>query len=139
MRPWLPPLLIICALAGLALWAKQRQVERTGVQVISCLDPVTGCGFDHHGQHSQLRFSSVPKPLEGFDIELYAPAAAKASVRFQMSGMEMGFNRYDLTAGRGGLFKAAAVLLPVCTQARSDWSAFFTLDDKSYQISFQAR
>lgn len=139
MRPWLPPLLIICALAGLALWAKQHQVEPTGAQVIPCADPVTGCSFVHHEQHSQLRFSAVPKPLEGFDIELYAPAAAKASVRFQMGGMEMGFNRYNLTAGRGGLFRAQAVLLPVCTQGRSDWSAFFTLDDKSYQISFQAR
>jgi len=139
MRPWLPPLLIICALAGLALWAKQRQVEPTEVQVIPCLDPVTGCGFVHHGQHSQLRFSAVPKPLEGFDIELYAPAVTKASVWFRMAGMEMGFNRYDLTAGRGGLFKAEAVLLPVCTQARSDWSAFFTLDDTTYRVSFHAR
>jgi hypothetical protein len=137
--PWLPPLLIIGALAGLALWAKQHQAEPAGVQIIRCADPVTGCGFVHHGRQSQLRFSAVPKPLEAFDVELYAPAASKASVRFQMGGMEMGFSRYDLKAGSAGLFKAAAILLPVCTQARSDWSAFFTLDDTRYQVSFQAR
>lgn len=139
MRRWLFPLLIICALAGLALWAKQHRIEPTGVIVIPCADPVRGCAFVHHGQRSTLRFSAAPKPLEPFDIELYAPSAARASVRFQMGGMEMGFNRYDLTAGRGGLFKVGAVRLPVCTQGRSDWFAFFSLDDKTYQISFQAR
>ncbi len=139
VRPWLPPLLIIVALAGLAVWARQHRGEPAGVQVVPCADPVAGCGFVHHGRYSHLRFSSVPKPLVAFDVELYAPAAAKAFVRFQMAAMDMGFNRYDLTAGRGGLFEAKAVLLPVCTQGRSDWSAYFTLDDRSYLISFQAR
>ena len=139
MRAWIPPLLIIGALAGLALWARQHQPEPSGVQVISCADPVTGCGFVHHGRPSELRFSMVPKPLEAFDIDLYAPAAARVSVRFQMGGMEMGFNRYDLKAGNAGMFKAAAILLPVCTQARSDWSAFFTIDEANYKVSFHAR
>ncbi len=139
MRPWLPPLMIIGALAGLALWARQHQAEPATVQMIRCTDPVAGCGFMHQGRQSQLRFSALPKPLEAFDIELYAPAAAKATVRFQMGGMEMGFNRYDFKAGGKGLFKAESILLPVCTQSRSDWSAFFTLDESSYQVSFQAR
>lgn len=139
MKPWLPPLLVIGALAGLALWAKQRQAEPSEVQVIPCVYPVTGCAFVHHGQPSRLRFSVVPRPLVAFDIELRAPAAAKASVQFQMSGMQMGLNRYEMKAQSAGLFKASAILLPVCTQARTDWLALFTLDDTSYQVSFQTR
>jgi hypothetical protein len=138
MKPWLPPVLIIGALAGLTIWSSRHKTEPVGVQFIRCADPVAGCAFVHRGQASQLRFSSLPEPLKPFDIELNAPAAAKVSVRFQMGGMEMGFNRYDFKPG-GGVFKANAILLPVCTQARSDWSAFFALDDTSYQVSFQTR
>jgi hypothetical protein len=139
MRSWLTPLLIIVALGGLALWGKHQQPQTSGAQIIACRDPVTGCGFVHEGRQSQLRFSAVPKPMEGFSIELYAPAARKVSAEFQMSGMDMGFNRYDFKAGENGLFKAESILLPVCTQSRSDWIVFFNLDDKRYQLDFQAR
>lgn len=139
MKAWLTPLIIIITLGGLAFWSKQHQTEPEAVEAIDCKDPVTGCGFIYKDQQSQLRFSVVPKSMEAFNIEIYAPAAWKVSARFQMGGMDMGFNRYDFKAERAGHFKADSIILPVCTQARSDWAAFFTLDDKSYQINFQAR
>jgi hypothetical protein len=139
MKPWLTPLAIIIALGGLALWAKHQQAQPGGAQIIACKDPVTGCGFVHNGRQSQLRFSAVPKPMEAFNIELYAPAVQKVSAQFQMNGMDMGFNRYDFKTGQDGQFKAESILLPVCTQSRSDWIVFFNLDDKRYQVNFQAR
>lgn len=139
MKPWLVPLVIILALAGLAFWAKQHQTEPQAAIAIECRDPVSGCGFVYRGQQAQLRFSAVPKPMEAFSVELYAPAARKVSAQFQMAGMEMGFNRYDFRAGQHGLFKAEAIILPVCTQARSDWVAEFTLDSQPYRFTFQAR
>ncbi|MGA7180050.1 MAG: hypothetical protein WBX11_10740 [Thiobacillaceae bacterium] len=138
MKPWLTPLAIMIALAGLTLWAKHQQAMPAAVQVIDCQNPVAGCAFMHHGQPVHLRFSAVPKPMEAFDIELYAPAVRKVSAQFRMSGMDMGFNRYDFTAGQGGQFKAKSIILPICTQARSDWNVIFSLDDKNYQVDFQA-
>lgn len=139
MKSWLTPLLIILALGSLAFWATLRQTTPEAVQVINCKYPVTGCDFLHNGQQSQLRFSAMPKAMKAFSIELYAPAAWKVSARFQMNGMDMGFNRYDFKAERGGHFKAESIMLPVCTQARSDWAVFFSLDDKTYRLNFQAR
>jgi hypothetical protein len=138
-KAWLTPLIIILALGGLAIWSKKRQAEPETAQLIECKDPVTGCGFTHKGMQSQLRFSRTPKPMVPFSIDLYAPAASKVTTSFQMIGMDMGFNRYDLKPGRSGEFRAASIILPVCTQSRSDWSVFFTLDDKIYQLNFQAR
>ncbi len=139
MKPWLTPVLIIFALGGLAFWARQREPKLDAIQAIDCKDVVTGCNFVYNGQPSQLRFSAVPRPMTPFSIELHAPAAARVAARFQMGGMDMGFNRYDFKATRGGEFRAESMMLPVCSQARSDWTAVFTLDATSYRVEFQAR
>lgn len=132
------PLLIIAALAGLAIWGALRQSGPQPAQPIVCSDPVAGCTFMHRGAPVSLRFSVPPEALKPFVLSLSGPRLARASVSFQMVGMDMGFNRYDFKPGADGNW-AARVTLPVCTVSRVDWIAELDLDGQLYSLTFSTR
>jgi len=131
------PLLLVVALVAIAVagyWLK-RPPEAV---VVLCADPIAGCAFSHHGATISVRFSTQPVPLEPFELTVTAPNATKISAEFQMVGMDMGFNRYDLHPGSAGMF-ASKVTLPVCISGRHDWTLFLDLDGSRYALPFSNR
>lgn len=130
------PLLLVLALIAIAAagyWLK-RPAEAVAV---ACIDPLTGCSFSHHGSTVQVGFSAQPAPLQAFELGVRAPGASRVSAEFQMNGMEMGFNRYDLRPG-DGIF-ASKVTLPVCVSGRRDWTLFLDIDGTHYALPFSTQ
>lgn len=128
------PLVVVALLIGIALAGLWLRPERAA-QPVACADPVAGCRFEHAGQPAALRFSKQPAPLDAFRIDVAAPGATRATAEFQMQGMDMGFNRYDLKRQSSGAF-TADVTLPVCVSGRADWTLFLTLDGRRYAVPF---
>ena len=137
MRRVLLPLLLVVVLAAIAVagyWLSRPAAS----QAVACADPLAGCSFSHRGATVMLRFSAHPKPLEAFELRVSAPGTARISAEFQMNGMEMGFNRYDLRPAGNGMF-ASRVTLPVCVSGRRDWTLYLEIDGAHYALPFSTR
>jgi len=137
MKRVLAPLLLVVALVAIAVagWWLKRPPEAVAVR---CADPLAGCSFSHRGATARVRFSIPPVPMEAFELTVIAPNAAKVSAEFQMVGMDMGFNRYDLRPAGGGAF-ASKVTLPVCISGRRDWLLYLDMDGSRYALPFSTR
>jgi hypothetical protein len=137
MKRVLVPLLLVGMLIAIAVagyWLK-RPAE---AQAVACADPLAGCRLIHRGTPVIVRFSAQPAPLEAFDLRIDAAGVNRISASFQMNGMDMGFNRYDLhPAGPGGF--VAHVTLPVCVSGRRDWTLFLEVDGTHYALPFSTR
>jgi len=105
---------------------------------VSCADPLAGCSFSHRGTSVSVLFVSPPSALNAFGLRVRAPEAKKISVQFQMNGMDMGFNHYDLRPAGNQTF-SATVTLPVCVSGRHDWTAYFNIDGSRYALPFSTR
>jgi hypothetical protein len=130
----LAPLLLVVALLAIAVaghWLN-RPAETVAVP---CADAVAGCAFVHRGAPVRARFSARPVPLEAFSLHVDAPGANRVRAEFQMRGMDMGFNRYDLRRAGDGSFFAQATL-PVCVSGRRDWVMYLELDGTRYALPF---
>lgn len=138
MKRLVVPVLVIAALAALALWGAWQKAPSQQAQIIRCTDPTAGCAFMFEGLPATLRFSTQPEALKPFVLTVASPRLRKASVSFQMVGMDMGFNRYDLRRDAAGNW-TAQVTLPVCTVSRVDWVAELALDGQLYTLSFNTR
>jgi hypothetical protein len=128
------PLLLIVAVLAIAVaswWLKQPATATT----IACADALAGCRFEHRGAPASVRFSVPPVPLEPFEIRLTGTTVERASAEFQMVGMDMGFNRYDLRRAADGAL-VARVTLPVCVSGRRDWVLYLDLDGRRYALGF---
>lgn len=137
MKRVLVPLLLVFALLAIAVagyWLK-RPAE---AQAVACHDPLAGCRFVHRSIPVIVRFSAQPAPLEAFDLRINAPGVNRISAAFQMNGMDMGFNRYDLHPAQNGHF-VAHVTLPVCVSGRRDWTLFLEVDGQHYALPFSTR
>lgn len=132
------PVLVMAVLIALAIWGALQQSRPQPAQTIICPDPVAGCTFMHKGVLANLHFSSQPESLRPFVITLASLNLRKASVSFQMTGMNMGFNRYDLKPDSSGRW-TASITLPVCTVSRVDWIAELDLDGQLYSLTFTTR
>jgi hypothetical protein len=133
----LAPLLLVVALAAIAVagyWLK-RPAE---AQLVPCADPLAGCSFRHRGATVIVRFSVRPEPLEAFQINVQAPGSTRLSAEFQMVGMEMGFNRYDLRPSGNSMF-TSNVTLPVCVSGRRDWMLRLDIDGSHYSLPFSTQ
>ena len=133
----LPPLLLVVALVAIAVagyWLK-RPAEAVAV---ACADPLAGCAFVHRGAPASVRFSMQPAPLEAFELAVTAPNATRISAEFQMLGMDMGFNRYDLRPAADGAW-ASKVTLPVCISGQRDWVLYLDVDGTRYALPFSTR
>ncbi|HEX7971929.1 MAG TPA: hypothetical protein VF501_06895, partial [Thiobacillus sp.] len=103
-----------------------------------CADPLAGCAFHHRGALASVRFSTQPVPLNAFELRVRVPGASRISAEFQMVGMDMGFNRYDLRTMADGAF-AAKVTLPVCVSGRRNWRLTLDVDGTRYVLPFSTR
>ena len=133
----LAPLLVAVALVAIAVagyWLKRP----TEAIAVPCTDPLAGCTFNHRGAPASVRFSIQPVPLEAFGLNVSAPNAARVSAEFQMVGMDMGFNRYDLRPAGNGTF-AARITLPVCVSGRHDWVLYVEADGQRYALPFSTQ
>lgn len=133
----LAPLLLVVALVAIAVagyWLK-RPAEAVPV---TCADPIAGCSFNHRGTTVTVRFSAQPAPLEPFVLNVRAPDVSRVSAEFQMVGMDMGFNRYDLHPGPEGAL-ASKVTLPVCVSGLRDWVMYLDVDGTRYALPFSTR
>jgi hypothetical protein len=131
------PLLLVVALLAIAVagwWLKRPGESRA----VPCADPLAGCAFSHHGAPASVRFSIRPVPLEAFALSVTAPGVSKVSAEFQMVGMDMGFNRYDLRPAGDGVF-ASTITLPVCVTGRRDWMLYLDLDGTRYALPFSSQ
>jgi hypothetical protein len=130
----LAPLLLVVALVAIAVagyWLK-RPPE---AQAVSCADPLAGCTFSHQGAAASVRFSVRPASLEAFELSVRAAGARRISAEFQMVGMDMGFNRYDLRPVADDAW-ASKVTLPACVSGRGDWVLYLDLDGSRYALPF---
>lgn len=137
MKRMVTLLLLVLALVAIAVagyWLK-RPAE---AQAVACTDPLAGCSFSHRGTTVNLRFSAQPAPLESFELRIRAPGATRISASFQMNGMDMGFNRYDLRPTGNGSF-ASKVTLPVCVSGRRDWTLYLDVDGTQYMLPFSTQ
>ena len=131
------PLLLVAALIAIAVagWWLKRPADAIA---LACADPVAGCGFSHDGAAARVQFSAPPEPMTTFGLRVEALGARRVSAEFQMVGMDMGFNRYDLKPSGDGTY-IAQVTLPVCVSGRRDWMLFLELDGARYAFPFSTR
>jgi len=137
MRRVLAPLLLVVALVAIAVagyWLNRPPEARA----VACADPLAGCRFSHRAATVNVQFSARPTPLKAFELKVSAPKAARVSAEFQMNGMEMGFNRYDLRPTGNGTF-ASSVTLPMCVSGRRDWTLYLEVDGTRYALPFSTQ
>ena len=69
-----------------------------------------------------VHFLQQPSALTPFDVEVLTRGfdAKKVSVTFVMNNMDMGVNAFNLDYQSKEVWRVKAIL-PVCSQARSDW------------------
>jgi hypothetical protein len=134
----LAPLLLVVALVAIAVagyWLKRPPEALT----VSCADLIAGCDIPgHHGAAAHVQFSMQPAPMEPFELRVTASGTSRVSAEFQMVGMDMGFNRYDLHPTTDGAF-ASKVTLPVCVSGRRDWVLYLDVDGSRYALPFGTR
>jgi hypothetical protein len=131
------PLLLAVAFIAIAVVGAILKRSAEALPVV-CADPVQGCAFSHRGQPGQIRLSLPPAPLQPFMLELSAPGVKRVSAEFQMVGMDMGFNRYDLRAASPGVFRSE-ITLPVCVSGRRDWKLYLDVDGQAYVLPISRR
>jgi hypothetical protein len=130
------PLLLVLALVAIAVagyWLKRPAMA----QAVACADALAGCSFSHRGTPALVRFSVRPAPLAPFELSVRVPSATRVSAEFQMNGMEMGFNRYDLRPG-DGVF-VSKVTLPMCVSGQRDWTLYLDIDGTHYALPFSTQ
>lgn len=135
-RKWILAAVLLLAFAAVKLaalyWWTQRQ---PAAEAVDC-DIAAGCALP---DGAVLRFAPAAGLQTPFDIVLDgADGAREVSVSFSMRDMDMGFNRYDLRRDAAGRWSAAAVRLPLCTEARHDFSADVAVDGRVYSVPFSA-
>ena len=77
-----------------------------------------------------LSFNGEPSALKPFTVELAveSPELDQVDVNFEMEGMDMGYNRYQLREINNTW--QADVILPVCSVGRNDWILNLELNAK---------
>ncbi len=106
-----------------------------------CRSEPAPCSVSLSGR--QVRFSLPEKAfyLQTFPVQVLLAGFAgneveSVTVRFEMNGMDMGFNQVKLLANDG--LWHGRTMLPVCTSGRSDWQAVVDVKvkEKIYRAIF---
>jgi len=107
-----------------ACGSKQGAVEQPLGVIPGCDAAKQACQARGGAGTLSLQLMGPVRPLQPFTYRLAWEGAPvhSMSVDFQMVGMDMGENRYQLTADGAGPWHGSAIL-PVCTSGRSDWVA----------------
>jgi len=116
-------------------WLKQNELtEKESFKYHSLCDPLKNeCTFNQSGNIYKLKFSGAPSSLVSFDVLLTSAYSfpERVSVSFEMDGMQMGINEFqmryinekaEVSAANENTRWRAEVLLPVCSLGRNDWA-----------------
>jgi len=88
-----------------------------------------GCRAADGSVTVRVVFGAEPRALQPFPIHIQFEGHQRAdsvTVAFSMQGMDMGLNRYRLSADASGGWNAD-ITLPICMSGRTDWLADFEL------------
>lgn len=139
-------LLIIILLLVLSFYPVSINNEKQGkVTVYQCTTLTTGCKARLGDNHVEIRFPENIVFLKQFPIEVrlveqQPNPVTKVNVDFQMVGMKMGINFYQLTQSEKNqsLWTGKGVL-PVCATGRTDWQVIVSLVRAGYEqkVAFQ--
>ncbi len=110
--------------------------------VKNCDASESACTVSGKDFNIKLKLGPNVVPLKSFPVELAITnsdevvPAANVIIDFQMTGMDMGLNRYKLS-NSGNLWNGV-VTLPVCVASRMDWIAIveFTAQNRRYRAVF---
>ncbi|MDK4685540.1 hypothetical protein QDY71_03100 [Kingella negevensis] len=121
-------------------WQNQQQAQQPAARVqAACEVAKQGCPFL---QQAVFRLQGVRNHNTPFQIvaENVPENVQQISVSFQMTGMDMGFNRFDLVRQANGLWLADKVYLPICAAERHDWIVLWTVDGtQKFQAAFKTQ
>lgn len=131
---------LICGIAlllggGALLYRGLSQPPDRPAEHLSCPDLVAGCLLPAQG--GRVVFDRYPRSMQPFQLTIEAPDAREVHASFVMADMQMGLNRYRLLADGAGQWKAE-IILPVCTEARTDWVMTLDVDGRLYQLQFRS-
>ncbi|MBE9610435.1 hypothetical protein [Chitinilyticum piscinae] len=102
-----------------------------------CANPQLGCSFTLQGQAYRLSSDQPLRAGTPFFLTLEGPGH-KVSASWQMQGMEMGPNRYQLQAIGDGQWRTRTAL-PVCNQQRQDWELHLLIDQHRVVLTLSER
>jgi len=132
--------LLAAAALGLALgsayaWLSARAPDPHAADAVAeeCRPTGVPCTLAADGGEVTLTMPATLRTLQAFELRLETAGfreIADVVVRFDMSGMDMGENRYPLKAeGKTGENRvwSTEAMLPVCTADRVDWFAEVTV------------
>lgn len=132
-KQWLALLVAALGLIGLYAWLGPRNVAVTPSIRVDCPSMAQACEVQRPNL-PPIRLQVVGGvPAQGqFTLQL-SGAQQAASANWQMSGMEMGPNRYQLQAQSDGSYRAS-MALPMCTQQRHDWILQLNIDGQLIEV-----
>lgn len=122
-------------IGGLWWWhSRQNPSGHTPVLLAPCA-VAQGCRLANSAVVSFVPPSDEHTP---FDIRIrQLPAGTgQVYVQFSMVGMDMGFNRFHLTAQADGSWLATGVRLPLCIEQRADYRAEIHIDGQTHILPF---
>ena len=133
-------LLLFAALKLAALWWWQQQPGThapVSTAVAAPCDIRVSCTLK---SGAQVRFSRQRQVNDPFDIHISGLPQNTQSVyvQFSMSGMDMGFNRFELRRTEDGSWQTRQIRLPLCIESRHDYLADIYIDGEPERIAFNA-
>lgn len=140
-------LVALLFVAGLVAgyWLKPAAPPATELVMDTFCDVTTDrCAIEGSELSLTLELGPNPAVMTPFKVTLTDWGDADlqlqdAVISFSMVGMDMGLNRYRLTAQGDGVWRGEATL-PVCAAGRRDWLAdllLTTADGKNYHVQSQ--
>lgn len=132
-------LLLAFAAAKLAtLWWWQHNTPNTAPTPLSAPCDIRRACALAGGAH--IRFSAQQRAQDPFDIRIDGLPAhtGRVYVQFSMSGMDMGFNRFELRRSGEGSWQATQIRLPLCIEQRHDYRVDVFVDGAPQRIAFTA-
>ena len=109
------------------------------LNVSSCDPTKNTCEIEYNKTIFILEFKGTASGLVPFEVLVKSNNTQPDSIElsFDMQGMDMGYNVYNLKKNRAGW--SAVVILPVCSLGRSDWLMRVKLlfENESYVTEFK--
>lgn len=136
--PWLSRSLIALAFAGIAsvqLWHALQPAAKP--PRFSCPDLSQRCDLRLGAEAVSLSASQPPAILQRFTLTL-SGQQQPPQVSFQMTGMNIGPNRFPFHSA-GAQRWQAEIVLPFCTQSRNDWILLLSSAAGQAEVQFRSR
>lgn len=116
---------------------KQWVTEQpTQVVKINCADLSLGCSFKIDQQVFEIKSLGTLNTSQPIELQLTG-LAKKISLTWQMQGMEMSSNRYNMLSQNQKNWHAQT-MLPICSQQRLDWLLTLHIDQTNVEIKTQS-